>query len=127
MRALINGVEGGALDAYIGADTLFQVILVSDGESGGDAAQITPKGKPLDVTGDTVTIECYDTTDRRNAASISIPCTIVTAAGGYLTALLTNANAVAALRGTRYAFIKRLENVASIISFSEQYAVIKFQ
>lgn len=127
MRALINGEEGGAIDAFVGADTLLQVLAISDGESGGDPAQILPKGKPLDVTGDTVSVEIYDTKDRRNAAVLSVAATIVTAAGGYLTALIANAVAVAGLRGVKYAYVKRLENTNSIISFSEKCTTITFK
>ena len=123
MIAIINGQEGPTLSLFKGGFGLLQLILLSDGELG-PTGQVAAKGSPLDVTGDTVTIEVYDTSDRRNTATKSLPATIVTAGAGHLTVALT-ATLMDFGPGKYYAYAKRSENTGATVEFSRSYAVMQ--
>lgn len=124
MIAIINGLEGSTQDVFRGADSLMQVTLLSDGLVG-PTGQVSRIGTPLDVTGDTVTLEIYDTNTRKNTVIASLPFSIVTAAAGQgtLAVSLANSNLLAA-GTTYYGFIKRSENTGTTIEFSRQFLTI---
>ena len=119
MIAIINGEEGSSLQLFKGATTMARLLLLSDGNAG-PTGQVTPVGTPLDVTGDTVTLEVYDTQDRRNAVVASIAATIVTATAGYLTISISSAQASFG-PGTYYGYVKRNENTGTTIEFGRKF------
>lgn len=123
MIAIINGTEGATLKSFKGGFDLLRLILLSDGTVG-PTGQVAAVGSPLDVTGDTVTLEVYDTVDRRNAAVKSLPATIVGATYGYLTVALT-ATLMDFGPGTYYVYAKRSENTGATIEFSRVHSVMQ--
>ena len=113
MRALINGVEGNALDLAKGADAVFNARITND------------DGSFIDTTTDVdQKFILYDTADRRNAAILTITCAVVAAAQGTLTATISDAQSAALTSGaTYYAFIKR--NAAGpLVSFGKAHSTI---
>lgn len=123
MIAILNGHEGSTIDIFKGADSLVQLTLLSDGSSG-PAGQVSRIGTPLDVTGDTVTLEVYDSVLRKNPATVALPFTIVAAAGGQGTLAVTATNSALLTAGTFYGYVKRSENTATSIEFSRQFVTI---
>lgn len=105
--AIVNGHEGGEERIRIGSVARLRASL------------LTEAGVPLDVTGDTVTMELYDKEDRRNASSQSIALPVATAAAGYVEAAIDQ-ETITADPGTYYGYIKRFENSASVYSFSRK-------
>lgn len=122
MIAILNGEEGGSIYLYKGGSDLLRLQLLSDGAVG-PTGQVSAIGSPLDVTGDTITVEFYDAPDRRNAATKSVPATIVAATNGYTTVTVAAAT-IDFGPGTFYAFVKRSENTGSTIEFSRKYNVV---
>lgn len=90
MRALINGVEGGALELFRGADKTWVVLLTND------------DGSVLNVTGDTITMSVYDYNDKRNAALFTVTCSLTTAASGLCSAVITDTNSALMTAGYTY-------------------------
>lgn len=97
MRALINGVEGNALELQKGADVVYNVRCTND------------DGSLIDMTSDTASLFLlYDTADRRNTVSLSITCANVAVAQGTMTATLSDTQTAALTSGaTYYVFVKR--------------------
>jgi hypothetical protein len=122
MIALVNGEEGAGQVLFKGGATMWRIHLLSDGTEG-PTGQVTPKGTPLDITGDTVTVELYDTADRRNTAVKSVTVALTTPLGGYGTATFANAT-VDFGPGTYWAFVKRLENTGTTAEFSRVFNTV---
>ncbi len=96
MRALINGVEGGALELFKGADQTWVVLLTND------------DGSVLSVATDTITLSFYDYNDKRNAALFTVTCSLTTAAAGLCSAAISDTNAGLMVAGyTYYAHVLR--------------------
>lgn len=123
MIALINGTEGGSLDLFKGADALLPVTLLADGMTG-PTGQVSRIGTPLDLTGDTVTLEVYDSVTRKNVATVSLPFTIVTPLAGQGTIAVSLANSNLLSPGIYYGYVKRSENTGTTIEFSRQFITI---
>lgn len=124
MIALLNGTEGGTLDLFKGADTVLAYTLLSDGLTG-PVGQVSRIGSPLDITGDTVTLELYDALTRVNVSTVSVAAVLVAAAAGQGTITITPANSATLLAGkTYYAFVKRAENIGTTVEFSRKYFVV---
>jgi hypothetical protein len=71
IKAFVNGVEGGSLNLQKAGDATVNLILLDRNNA------------PQDITGDTVTAEFYDTSDRRNTPVRSKTGALTTAAAGY--------------------------------------------
>jgi hypothetical protein len=123
MIAILNGTEGSALDVFKGADSLIQATLLADGLTG-PTGQVSRIGTPLDLTGDTTTLEVYDSVQRKNVATVSLPFTIVTAAAGQGTIAVSLANSNLLSPGVYYGYVKRSENTGTTIEFSRQFVTI---
>jgi hypothetical protein len=122
MIALVNGEEGAGQVLFKGGATMWRIHLLSDGTEG-PTGQVLPKGTPLDLTGDTVSVEFYDSSDRRNAAVTSLSTTLTTATSGFVTATVANAT-IDFGPGTYWAFIKRTENTGTTAEFSRVYNTV---
>ena len=124
MIAILNGVEGGTLDVFKGADALIQLTALSDGTAG-PTGQVARIGTPLDVTGDTVSLEIYDAVTRVNTVSLSVAAALVTVAAGQGTFSITATASAALLAGkVYYGFVKRAENTGTTVEFSRKYVTI---
>lgn len=123
MIALINGSEGGSVSLFKGATALLLLTLLGDGNDGPAPVQ---DGTPLDLTGDTVTLEVYDTTTRKNAATKTLTATLATLPKVQGHASLTVAVAdIDFGPGTYYAFVKRINDTGPTTEFSRKYTTIK--
>jgi hypothetical protein len=122
MIALIQGEEGSQVELFKGGSALIPLQLLSDGTVG-PTGQVEQKGTPLDVAGDTTTVEVYDTQDRRNAVVKSLATTIVTATSGYLTVTVATAT-IDFGPGTYFGFVKRLENTGTTVEFSRRFFTV---
>lgn len=124
MIALINGAEGATLKLFKGGYTMLRVHNMSDGEEG-PTGQVSAIGTPLDVTGDTLTLEIYDTADRRNAAVKSITITVgAGAVYGYSVCTIVAAS-IDFGPGTYYGYVKRIENTGTTTEYSRTHCVIQ--
>ena len=123
MIALINGVEGGSVNLFKGATALLLVTLLGDGNDGPAPVQ---DGTPLDLTGDTVSLEIYDTPSRKNAATKSIAAVL-----GTVPKVQGHASVPVAVAdidfgpGTYYAFVKRINDTGPTTEFGRKYTTIK--
>lgn len=123
MIAVINGAVGGTLEIFKGTDGVLQFALQSNGRQG-PASQVSRIGTPLDLTGDTVTLELYDDINRKNAATVSLTGTLVTAAAGTGTFAHSVAQSALLVLSKYYAFVKRTENTGTTVEFSDVGTVI---
>ena len=123
MIAIINGQEGSTIDVFKSSDSILQLTLLSDGAAG-PTGQVLRAGTPLDITGDTITLEVYDSVQRKNAAAVALPCTIVSATAGQGTIAISLANSALIPAGVSYGFIKRSENIGTSVEFSRQFVTI---
>lgn len=113
MRALINGVEGGAQTLFKGQDATWLIQLLED------------TGALIDVTGDTITLNFYDRVDRLNAATLTVTVALTTVAAGFTTATITDTNTGTLTAGaTYYCFVKRDDGTAGVFSFANNYTVV---
>jgi|SRR6267154_2691151 len=97
MRALFAGEEGGNKTILRGGDYSMEVKLLND------------VGTEIDITGDTLDVILYDTTDRRNAAVASFLALthLVEPAGNATLPIGHVASAALPAGKTLYGFIKR--------------------
>lgn len=80
MRALFDGVEGGSLTRFKGADSSLNLMLIND------------DGSSLDITGDEISIAIYST-DIRNASPVAtFEAEIQEAKAGFCTVALAAAD-----------------------------------
>ena len=73
MIALINGIEGNVLDIYKGSNVSLECVLLDD------------TGAQIDLTGGAVTLQVFDTEDRRNAIIDDAAGTLTDDAAGHVT------------------------------------------
>lgn len=69
-KAFINGLEGDLLSLFKAADDVVNVVLLDD------------DNVPVDLTDSVLTLEVYDTEDRRNAAVKSLAVTVAAPTAG---------------------------------------------
>jgi hypothetical protein len=123
MIAVINGAIGSTIEIFKGTDGILQFALQSNG-SQGPVGQVSRKGTPLDVTGDTITFDLFDDIRRKNVASVSLTGTIVTALAGLGTFAHSAAQTAALTGSTYYAFVKRTENTGTTTEYSDVYTTV---
>jgi hypothetical protein len=114
MIAYVRGEENSTIDLFKAGDDVVKAVIVSDA------------AVPLDITGDTLTLEVYDTEDRKNAVIASLAGTIAVATGGEITFTLADTQ-ITFGPGKYYGFVKRSENVGSTIEFSRKPTILNIR
>ena len=113
MRAIINGVEGGNLELFKGSDQTWVLLLTND------------DGSALNLTGDTITLSFYDFNDKRNAALFTVTASLVTAAAGLCSAVISAANsALLGAGATVYAHALRNAGGAGAYTYGQKSASV---
>jgi hypothetical protein len=113
MITLVNGVHGGELSLFKGADTVLNLMLLADGSP----VQAVQPGSQLDLTGDTITVEVYTDAQRSVAATATHACALGTVTAGAATCTIANA-AMTYGPGLFYLFVKRVENTGTTTEYS---------